>query len=68
MGNLGFPELFLMMIFAFIFVLPVWRILKRTGHNPALSLLAVVPFVNIIALYVFAFQRWPIEDTIAQPK
>ncbi len=39
--------------------LPVGRILRRTGHNPAWGLLSFFPFVNFIALWVFAFKPWP---------
>jgi hypothetical protein len=38
---------------------PLWRIVKRTGLPPALSLLGLIPFVNIIFIWVFAFTDWP---------
>jgi membrane protein DedA with SNARE-associated domain len=50
--------------FAFLFwiviiLIPIFRILKRTGHAPLWSILFVIPLVNVVALYVFAFKRWP---------
>ena len=33
-----------------IWIVPLWRILARTGHNPALSLVAIVPLFGLILL------------------
>ncbi len=38
---------------------PLWRIVKRTGLPPALSLLGFVPVANVIFIWVFAFMEWP---------
>jgi len=38
---------------------PLWRIVKRTGLPPVLSLLAFVPAANVIFVWVFAFMEWP---------
>jgi len=50
--------------FAFLILtgIPVARILKRTGFNPWRALLILVPVVNLIGLWVFAFGRWPVES------
>jgi len=42
-----------------IFLVPGWRILRRTGHSGWWVLLWFVPLVNILALWIFAFARWP---------
>ncbi len=44
---------------AILFVVPMWKIVTKAGFNGAWALLALVPLVNIIALWVFAFTRWP---------
>jgi len=57
------------MIFAFLFivigaaivVVPVWKILQRLGYSPYLSLLMLLPFLNIGLLYYIAFTDWPVE-------
>jgi hypothetical protein len=36
--------------------------MQRAGFSPWLSLLALVPVVNVIALWLFAFGRWPAVD------
>lgn len=38
---------------------PLWRIVKRSGMHPALSLLLFIPLANLIFLWVFAFAEWP---------
>ncbi len=48
------------LLFALLFcMVPAWRIVKRTGMNPALSLLMLVPLANIVFLWLFAFAEWP---------
>jgi hypothetical protein len=44
--------------FALVVVIPYWQILKKAGFAPALSLLIVVPLVNLILLYYVAFSDW----------
>lgn len=51
-----------MLIYALILIIPTARILQRTGYSPWLSVLAIVPIVNLIALWVFAFARWPLRS------
>ena len=50
----------LLAIFVFlpIFVIPYWKIFSKAGFAGALSLLMIVPFVNLIVLYVVAFSEW----------
>ena len=40
-------------------IYPVWRILDRVGFSPFWSVLALIPFVNLLALWFFAFSDWP---------
>jgi hypothetical protein len=54
-------------IFAVIGVIPFWRICKRVGHSPWLSLLIVIPIVNLIFIYWLAFGEWPLQKTLAPP-
>ena len=43
-----------------IVVIPYWQIFKKAGFAPALSLLVLIPLVNIIVLYVVAFSDWKV--------
>lgn len=51
--------LVLMLIVAVIIIVPFWVIFKKSGHSKWLSLLMVVPIINILVLYFLAFSRWP---------
>jgi hypothetical protein len=38
---------------------PIIKILRRVGFSEWWALLALVPIVNIAALWFFAYMRWP---------
>ena len=50
-----------------IVVVPFWRIFSRAGFAGALSLLMVVPLVNLIVLYYVAFARWNVKPETSFP-
>lgn len=43
---------------ATIVTVPFWFIFKRAGARPALSIVMLVPLVNLAALYWIAFSQW----------
>jgi len=51
--------------FAFVVCWPVARILRRLGFSGWWALLWIIPVVNLIALWVFAYGRWPRESPSA---
>lgn len=55
----GFPIFEVILgVFIFLFLVPVIKLLLRTGHNPFWCLFALFPGLNFIAFWVFAFKRW----------
>ena len=40
-------------------VIPFWQICKKAGFHPALSLLMLVPFGQLILPFYIAFANWP---------
>jgi hypothetical protein len=36
-----------------------WRIVRKAGYHGAWSLIILLPLVNLVAVYVFAFSDWP---------
>jgi len=42
---------------------PIARILHRSGRSAWWTILAFVPLLNLIFLWVFAFGRWPAVDS-----
>jgi apolipoprotein N-acyltransferase len=59
MNNMGISGLFMIVVYAAVVVVPFYQLWKRTGHNGWLSLLMLIPLVNLIMLYVLAFKQWP---------
>jgi hypothetical protein len=55
------------LIVAALAVVPFWRICKRVGYSPWLSLLTVIPLVNLIFIYYLAFSQWPAEKISPGP-
>ncbi len=45
-----------------VFVVPMWKIVSRTGNPGIATLLFFIPLVNIIALWWLAYGRWPAMD------
>jgi len=42
-----------------IWIVPFWMIFKKAGFHPALSLLMIFPFINVILFLYLAFAKWP---------
>ena len=59
----GMRELVLL-IAAAVIVWPYCRVLSRLGFSPWLALLVFVPFVNLIALWLLAYAKWPAQPTV----
>jgi len=65
MVGIGFPEFILLILIFAVLLVPVWwmgRILGKAGYSPWFALVSFVPFVNIVALWIFAFIPWPHID------
>lgn len=45
---------------------PFWVIFKKAGFQPILSVLMLVPLVNLIVLYVVAFSAWKGQSSQVQ--
>jgi hypothetical protein len=45
----------------YLLVMGGWA-LARAGRSPLWVLLLLVPWVNLAAIWVFAYIRWPAED------
>ncbi len=59
----GIALIFVLAIFLFTIVI-YWRIAAKAGYNGALSLLLLIPLVNLIMICIFAFSEWPIERAL----
>ena len=61
MDSLSIWHWLIILFYVAIIIVPCWRIAKKAGYSGAWSLLVLVPLVNVILLWVFAFVRWPTE-------
>ena len=59
MGSFSIWHWIVILFWIVIFVVPGWRIATKAGFSGALSLLLLIPLVNIIMIWVFAFVKWP---------
>jgi type II secretory pathway component PulF len=50
-----------LIVSSLVFLVPVVKVLRRTGHSALWCLLAFVPGLNLIAFWVFAFKPWPAD-------
>jgi len=62
-GFFGIIFLFSIAITVLIIV-AYYFIAQRAGFNPWLSLLALIPGVNLILIFIFAFSEWPIQREV----
>lgn len=65
------PEvLLLVLIFVLMMVvigiLPYWKIFSKAGFSGWISLLMLLPLVNLVVLYVVAFSNWNVQPTSYQ--
>ena len=49
----------IVLVFLLVYFIPIVRIVQRTGHSGWWVLLALIPFGNIIGLWLLGFGRWP---------
>lgn len=59
MYTMSIGHALIMAIFVAIFLIPISKVLRRAGWNGWLCLLWLIPLVNVVMLWVFAFGRWP---------
>ena len=44
-----------------------WKIFKKAGYDPELSISTVVPIANIVMLFFLAFAKWPLQERVENP-
>jgi hypothetical protein len=54
-------QLVILLLSLVVVIVPFWRLIGRLGYSPFLSLLLLLPFVNLGLLYYIAFSDWPIQ-------
>lgn len=59
--SIGIWQVLIFLLVVAIQVIPFWKIFPRAGWSPWLSLLMVVPLLNLVMLYILAFKSWPTD-------
>ena len=59
MGGVSVFHWIIFLVFAFFFFFPTVKILQKAGYSGWWSVVTIIPFANIILLWVFVFARWP---------
>lgn len=68
MFGFGLQELIILAIIGVVVVLPNWKIFTKAGFSGWLSLIMIVPFINILLEYYLAFSEWPVHRELAKFK
>ncbi len=59
----GFPAFIAVVaLMVVVYGIPAMQIVGRVGFASWWGLLAAIPLVNIVALWVFAFRSWPLDE------
>lgn len=59
--GIGFWQLIILVVWILVIGFPITVILKRLEMNRLWVLVAFIPLVNLVALWVLAFKKWPID-------
>lgn len=59
MGSMSIWHLIILLVVIVIYIPPLWRIASKAGYSGAWSILMLVPLLNLVLIWVFAFSSWP---------
>ena len=62
MGSFSLWHWIIVIFWLFLVGWPVSKILRRMGFSAWWAILAFVPLVNLIGLWVLSSVRWPVTD------
>lgn len=59
MGSMSYIHWVIVLVMLATYLVPVAQVLRRTGFSGWLAVLALIPLVNLVLFWVFAFAPWP---------
>jgi hypothetical protein len=68
LGLLIIPIIIIVLVLVLLKIICFWKIVSKAGYPGVLSLLTLLPLVNLIMFLVFAFAEWPVEKEVKQLK
>ena len=63
MASFSIWHILILLIISVVFIVPIANILGRAGWSRWISILWLIPFVNVVMLWVFAYAPWPALPT-----
>ena len=58
-SSISLSQLTILLILAIVIVVPYWRITEKAGYSGWLSLLILIPGINLVYVYFLGFSKWP---------
>lgn len=65
MGSMSIWHWVILLTYFVAFGVPIAKILGRLGYSKALTIVAFIPLLNVIGLWILAGAKWPISDDSA---
>ena len=62
MGTFSLWHWIVVLVIIAVYVIPAVKIVKKAGYSGWWCVLMLIPVVNLVAYWVFAFARWPSLD------
>ncbi|GHB27990.1 hypothetical protein GCM10007094_15550 [Pseudovibrio japonicus] len=62
MESFALWQLAVMILWIIIVVIPVSKILHRIGFSRIWAILAFIPLINLVFLWILAYIEWPVDD------
>jgi uncharacterized sodium:solute symporter family permease YidK len=60
-GNFSIFHWLIVLVLLAIYLIPAAKIASKAGYSGWWCLILLVPLVNFVMIWVFAFSRWPVE-------
>jgi uncharacterized membrane protein YhaH (DUF805 family) len=62
MGSFSLMHWIVVLLIVLVYAVPTIKIIRKAGFSGWWVLLLLIPLVNIIALWSFAYAKWPALD------
>jgi hypothetical protein len=59
MGTFSLWHWIVVLVALFVYLFPAIKILQKAGYSGWWCIVLLIPFLNVIMLWVFAFAEWP---------
>lgn len=59
MGSFSVWHWLILLLYLVVVLVPAYKIVSKAGYSGWWCLLLLIPVVNLVMIWVFAFSRWP---------